>query len=225
MTLLEQSTPLSCRLCIRLRAGDSLLVQAPDSWVQAQKMGDAFAVLNRVTQHAPSADSVVAALDEFKFRASIVALLALLVLSASSLVSLLPLAISLAYILISIGCISLGQAWRSISYRLIITIACSFGPGAALTNTNISAVIGAALVKLQPLGDFGFLLCIYLITSGLSCLVSNSATVVAFYSVLRAIKVDSLSPEQLMLTMMLGASSAFMTPIGWFWYLLLTSLC
>ena len=39
------------------------------------------------------------------------------------------------------------QAWRSIGYRLVLTIACSFGPGRALTNTNVSAVIGAALLK------------------------------------------------------------------------------
>ena len=67
----------------------------------------------------------------------------------------------------------------------------------------------------QVLGKFGFLLAIYLITSVMSCLVSNSATVVAFYSVLRVIKVPGLTAEQLMITMMLGASSAFATPIGY----------
>lgn len=84
------------------------------------------------------------------------------------------------------------QAWRSVGYRLLLTIACSFGPGAALTNTNIAAVIGAGIVQLQVLGHFGFLLSIFLFTSLLSCLCSNAATVVAFYSVLRAVQVPGL---------------------------------
>lgn len=101
------------------------------------------------------------------------------------------------------------------SRRLILTIAASFGPGAALTNTNLSAIIGAALVELQVLGPFGFLLAIYLITAALSCIVSNSATVVAFYNVLRDVHIPGLKAEQLMIVMMLGASSAFATPIGY----------
>ena len=129
--------------------------------------------------------------------------------------SLFPLAVTLSYFLVGAGCITLGQAWRSIGYRLILTIACSFGPGRALTNTGVSAVIGAALVELQVLGPWGFLLCIYLVTSALSCLVSNSATVVALYSVLREVRAPGLSAEQMMISMMLGASSAFATPIGY----------
>ena len=151
----------------------------------------------------------------FKFLASLASLCCILVLSALEVVSLFPLALAIVYVLVSIKCITLDQAWRSISYRLLLTIACSFGPGAALTNTNVAAVIGAGLVKLQVLGSFGFLLSIFLITSVVSCLVSNSATVVAFYSVLRVVQVPGLSPQQIMLVMMLGASSAFATPIGY----------
>ena len=143
------------------------------------------------------------------------ALLLLLSLSSLSIVSLFPLAVILAYFLVGAGCITLGQAWRSIGYRLILTIACSFGPGRALTNTGVSAVIGAALVELQVLGPWGFLLCIYLVTSALSCLVSNSATVVALYSVLREVRAPGVNAQQLMISMMLGASSAFATPIGY----------
>ena len=142
-------------------------------------------------------------------------ILALLSLSAVGVVNLFPLALAIAFLLVSVGCISLDQAWKSISYRLILTIACSFGPGAALANTNVSTVIGVTLLKLQVLGRYGFLLSIFLITSALSCMVSNSATVVSLYSVLRGIRVPGLTPEQVMLAMLLGASSAFATPIGY----------
>lgn len=88
----------------------------------------------------------------------------------------------------------------------MLTIACSFGPGTALTNTNVAAVFGVGLVQLAVLGPFGFLLCIYLVTSALSCVVSNSATVVAFYSVLRDVRVDGVSSQQMMIAMMLGGA-------------------
>jgi len=198
-----------------LRPGDTLLLEAPDSWVQANRILHHFALLRRVAQpwRPRSVEAVVQ--ERLKLAASLSALLLLLVCSALDLVSLLPLALSIAYALVSIGCISLDQAWRSISYRLVLTIACSFGPGAALTNTGVAAALGAGLVELQVLGSFGFLLCIYLTTSALSCFVSNSAAVVAFYSVLRDVRVPGLNSEQLMVAMMLGGSSAFATPIGY----------
>ena len=216
-----------------LRAGDTLLLLVPDSWVQAQRLGNSFALLGRVARYAPAAakdggggggiggggggggGGDGSTERSLKLGASTLALLLLLSLSSLSIVSLFPLAVILAYFLVGAGCITLGQAWRSIGYRLILTIACSFGPGRALTNTGVSAVIGAALVELQVLGPWGFLLCIYLVTSALSCLVSNSATVVALYSVLREVRAPGVNAQQLMISMMLGASSAFATPIGY----------
>jgi len=41
------------------------------------------------------------------------------------------------------------------------------------------------------------------------------ATVVLLYSVLRAVQIEGLRPSQLMLVMMMGASSAFSTPLGY----------
>mmetsp|Transcript_17381 Transcript_17381/g.47054 ORF Transcript_17381/g.47054 Transcript_17381/m.47054 type:complete len:128 (-) Transcript_17381:8-391(-) len=60
-----------------------------------------------------------------------------------------------------------------------------------------------------------FLAILFLCTSALSCIVSNSATVVLLYSVLRAVQIEGLRPSQLMLVMMMGASSAFSTPLGY----------
>ena len=56
---------------------------------------------------------------------------------------------------------------------------------------------------------------VFSLTSLLSCIVSNAATVVLLYSVLRDVQVDGLRASQCMCAMMLGASSAFMTPIGY----------
>ncbi|KAL3923913.1 MAG: hypothetical protein SGPRY_004072 [Prymnesium sp.] len=152
------------------------------------------------------------------------ALFALLFLSATELVPLLPLTLSLSFILVAAGCITVEQAWHSISFRVLITIAASFGLGAALENTHISNLIADALTVLsRSLPQVVFLGIIFLCTSLLSCIVSNSATVVLLYSVLRSVHVPGLSASRMMLVMMIGASSAFATPLGYQTNLLVVS--
>ena len=133
-----------------LRAGDTLLLLVPDSWVQAQRLGNSFALLGRVARYTPAAgakdgdigggggegegsggggggDGDGSTERRLKLGASALALLLLLSLSSLSIVSLFPHAVTLSYFLVGAGCITPGQAWRSIGYRLILTIACSFG--------------------------------------------------------------------------------------------------
>lgn len=118
----------------------------------------------------------------------------------------------------------LSQIRAQISFRVLITIAASFGLGAALENTHISNLIADALTVLsRSLPQVVFLGIIFLCTSLLSCIVSNSATVVLLYSVLRSVHVPGLSASRMMLVMMIGASSAFATPLGYQTNLLVVS--
>jgi len=205
-----------------LHPGCTLLLEAPDMWVENHRTSRSFALLGVVGGTAPTTASGAAGalLPEktaarFKLAASLLALVALLALSSTGTVSLLPLALALAFFLVGVGCITLEQAWRSISFRVLLTIACSFGLGSALQETHVSAILASGLIVLAPVGAFPFLLLIFFFTSLLSCVVSNAATVVLLYSVLRDVQVDGLRPAQTMLVMMLGASSAFATPIGY----------
>ena len=90
------------------------------------------------------------------------------------------------------------------------------GWASALQTTRISAFLAVVLVRLSTLlGPMPFLAATFLFAALLSCIVSNAATVVLLYSVLRDVQVDGLRASQCMCAMMLGASSAFMTPIGY----------
>jgi hypothetical protein len=202
-----------------LHPGCTLLLEAPAAWVEEHRTSRSFALLG-VVGSSPSPSAGVGtlpakAMARVRLAASLLALASLLVLSATSVVQLLPLVVAIAFCLVGVGCITLEQAWRSISFRVLLTIACSFGLSSALTNTHVAAVLADGLVGLAPIGPFPFLLFIFLFTSLLSCIVSNTATIVLLYSVLRTIHIEGLRPEQLMLTMMLGASCSFATPIGY----------
>jgi di/tricarboxylate transporter len=202
-----------------LHPGCTLLLEAPAAWVEEHRTSRSFALLGVVgSSPAPSIGAgflPAKTMARIRLAASLLALVTLLVLSATNTVQLLPLALAIAYCLVGVGCITLGQAWRSISFRVLLTIACSFGLSSALTNTHVAAAMASGLVAMAPVGPFPFLLLIFLFTSLISCVVSNAATVVLLYSVLRTVHIEGLRPAQLMLTMMLGASSAFATPIGY----------
>ena len=108
------------------------------------------------------------------------------------------------------------QAFRAIDYRVMLTIASSFGLGAALQNTNVSALVGVALTEVGPhLGTLPLLALIFLATSLLSCIVSNAACAVLLSPVLKGVHIPGVSVRKILLVLMLGASSAFATPIGY----------
>jgi di/tricarboxylate transporter len=203
-----------CGLAV-LHPGCTLLLEAPAMWVENHRTSRSFALLGVVGSSPVPTAGAGRTMARIRLAASLLALVALLALSATGTVELLPLALAIAYCLVGVGCITLEQAWRSISFRVLLTIACSFGLSSALTNTHVSAALATGLVAMAPVGPFPFLLLIFLFTSLLSCVVSNAATVVLLYSVLRTVDIDGLRPAQLMLIMMLGASSAFATPIGY----------
>lgn len=147
---------------------------------------------------------------------SIGGLVLALFLSALDYVPLLHSALAVAFVEVACGCLSLQQAISAVDFRVLLTIAGSFGLSAALENTHVSVMFGAALTYAEPfLGVVPFLMLLFMLTSLLSCVVSNAAAVVLVYSIVRDVKVKELHPSQIMLILMFAASSAFATPIGY----------
>lgn len=212
---------------VKLRAGDTLLLEAPVAWVQKERMTHHWLRAGVVKNEGRSAygarygstdpdDVASRRKSRFKLLTSIVCLITLLVLSGLDLVELLDLTLILSFVSIGIAeIITLDQAWRAISYRLLLTISSSFGPGAALTNTGVAAVLGFLITKVAVAGPWVFLFVVYLVTALLSSMISNSACVIAMYQVLRTVVVPGVGVRQMMIVMVLGASCAFATPIGY----------
>lgn len=103
-----------------------------------------------------------------------------------------------------------------IAIRVLVTIAASFGLGAGLEKTHIASLLASLLTSLSSsLPPILFLFLVFLFTAGLTCIISNAACVVLLYSVLRSVEVAGLSTRRILLVMMIGASAAFATPIGY----------
>ena len=197
-----------------LQSGDTLLCEAASAFSEEHRSDDRFALTTVVRNSMPPREDTAA--DRLRFFASIAALFTLLIVSATDYLKLVTIALLLVYVLVGMQALTVEQAWNAINYRVLITIASSFGLGSGLENTNVSALIAHGLVQFGKVsGALPFLLAVFFLTSLLSCVVSNSATVVLLYSVLRRVTVEGLTARQSLLMLMLGASAAFATPIGY----------
>ena len=223
--LLPGSTGFSSRQqSLPLTVGTVLLVEAPNSWVWAHRATSAFAHLKRITDAAAETTAAgrpfwppkkADVIKKLRIAACLSALVTLLCLSAFEIVDLFPLALAISAGFIFIGAMTLDQAWRAINYRVLLVVACSFGPGKALTNTGLAKFAGVALQSMTALGNFGFLFMIVLFSSLLTSIVSNSTAVITLYAILRTMKVPGISMEAMMCCMMLGGSTDYITPIGY----------
>eukprot|EP00965_Chrysotila_dentata_P214366 6188147-Pleurochrysis_carterae.AAC.3 len=156
------------------------------------------------------------ALSRLRLVLAVLSLGVSLLLSALGYVPLLHSAAAAAFLQVGCGCLTLEQALNAIDFRVLLTISASFGLGSAIENTHVSSLLGAALSALEPyLGIVPFLAVLFSLTALTSCVVSNAATVVLLYSVVRDMRIEGLRISQPMLVLMLGASSAFATPIGY----------
>ncbi|KAL1519340.1 hypothetical protein AB1Y20_022866 [Prymnesium parvum] len=132
-----------------LLSRDTLLLEVSTIFAEMYRHSGTFALLNEVHGSRKCAPSAARVYGRKQRWVAILSLVVLLVLSSTELVPLLPLTLSLSFVLVGAGCITVEQAWASISYRVLITIAASFGLGSALKNTHISNLLADALISLS----------------------------------------------------------------------------
>ena len=207
----------------RLPDGATLLLEAPAEFVDANPAAGSdlggrgrgmFALASVVPNSTPPREGT--AKDRARVAACLACLVVLLGGTSSGLAELLTLAVALGFFVVAIKCITVEQAWASVNVPCVLTIAASFGLAAALENTNVSVVIGDGVraLAIEAGHPLPFLLIVFVVTSALSCCVSNAATVVLLYSVLKEVQVPGLRGQQVMLALMTGASAGFATPIS-----------
>jgi di/tricarboxylate transporter len=89
--------------------------------------------------------------------------------------------------------------------------------GIAMQNSGAAAYTAAAVVRVaEPLGPYGALGAFYLMTSLLTEVISNNAAAVVLTPIAVAAALAlGVSPMPFVVAVMLAASNAFMTPIGY----------
>ncbi|MGH0030271.1 MAG: SLC13 family permease [Myxococcota bacterium] len=195
----------------RLAAGDTLLVQG--DWARiAELQGEThdFVVLMlplELDQLAPSRDRAPLAL-------LIVA--AMVLLGALGIVPVVVAVLLAAVAAVASACVKADDAYRSIHWSSVVLIAAMLPLADALDSTGgVDAIVGVLGDALGGSGPRVAMSVVFLLTAGLSLVLSNtaSAVIVAPISV-QAAELLSVSPHPFAMTVAIAASASFVTPFA-----------
>ena len=194
---------------IRLRPGDTLLLQTQPHFLRVYRNDPAFYLISDVEEWYP-----------VRHDRTWVALMLFVVLLVLMTTGLLPTVLAAALIatgMVFLGCLSAGEARRSIEWQVLVTIAAAFGVGSALQNSGAAASVATALFdSTQGWGPIAALACVYLLGSIVTELITNNAAAVLLFPFcLEVARLYDVSPRPFIFALMLAASASFMTPIGY----------
>ncbi|MBN2105295.1 SLC13 family permease [bacterium] len=122
-----------------------------------------------------------------------------------------------AVLMVIIGIISPGDARKSVNVDVLLLIASSFGIAKALYNSGLAYWLAQKLtLGMHAFGSLGVLVGLYILTSLLTWIITNNAVAAIMFPIALAItKVSALDVRAVMLTLAMGASSSFVTPISY----------
>jgi di/tricarboxylate transporter len=135
---------------------------------------------------------------------------------ATGWLSMLEAALLAAGLMIITECTDGRVARRAPDWQVLVVIATSFGIGAALEKTGAASLIAGGLIGLAGGDPWLTLALVFLATALLTSLATNNvAAVLVFPIALQAAETMGAAPEPFLITLMVGASASFATPIGY----------
>ncbi|WP_243456816.1 SLC13 family permease [Polaribacter batillariae] len=197
---------------ITVNAGDSFIVRG--AWNKIEKLKNQhknIVVVGRPEEMLKDVDNLTPK--------SYVALGALLLMILMLVFKIVPGAIASlisAGIVLFTGCVPFSKAYKTISWTSVIMIAAMIPMGVAIQKTGTAEMISNSLIDILGKNNPTLLLVgIFLLTTTFSQFINNSATTVLMVPiVLLASTTLQISPEPLLITIAISASTAFLTPIG-----------
>ena len=193
---------------ITLRPGDTLLLEARPGFIDRFGRLRDFLLVSEVGGfHPPNHAGAPIA---------IVIVLAMVVLAATGLLSMLEAALVAAGLMIFSGCTSGRVARQSPDWQVLVVIATSFGIGAALEKSGAAGMLAGQIVQLASGNALATLALVFAATALLSAIATNNvAAVLAFPVALSAAQAMDVDILPMAVTIMVAASASFATPIGY----------
>ncbi|HUG20192.1 MAG TPA: SLC13 family permease [Planctomycetaceae bacterium] len=194
---------------VTLRPGDTLLLQVQRHFLQAHRNDPAFYLVSDVDDWRP--------LRRDRAWIALVLFLLLIVFMTTGVIPTLVAATLCAVAMVAMGCISAGDARRSVEWQVLVTIAAAFGVGTALEKSGAATAIATGLVEsTQAWGPIAALAAIYVIGSIMTELITNNAAAVLLFPFcLETARLYQADPLPFLIALILSASASFMTPIGY----------
>jgi len=191
-----------------LRPSDTLLIYGSKRRVTALDDGKNFIVLKEVDIALPHGK---------RWMIAVGTILAVIILAAFNIVSILQAAIVGSLVLVLSRTITMPEAYRSVDWSVIMLLAGVIPIGAAMENTGLARMLGESVATYGgPFGPTMVVALFYLVTSVLTELMSNnSAAIVLAPIAISTAQSLGISPMPLLMAVTFAASASFMTPVGY----------
>ena len=194
---------------IRLRAGDTLLLEAPPGFAERFGMsGDFYLVNERFTPASLRHERAWVALAVLALLVTLISFGVLPPMTASMLA---------AALMILTRCCTGPQARSGIDFSILTVIGASFGIGQAMQNTGLAQQISHLMLEtFSSMGPYALLACVYLLTSIFTACMTNNAAAVLMFPIAVGLALEGgLNPMPFIVGITVAASCEFSTPIGY----------
>ncbi len=193
---------------VRLRYGDTLLVEGPESAVNELRRGRDFLLLLDVPYAAKRREKQWLAAGII---ALVVALAALRVMPIGAL------AVLGSVLVVVTRCLDVEEAYESIDWRILFLIFGMLALGLALEKTGAAQLAAQGLLReLGSMGPTVVLSAVVFIAAVATSFLSNNAVAVLLTPiVIQAATALHVSPRPFIIAAAIGASTCFATPIGY----------
>jgi di/tricarboxylate transporter len=193
---------------VPLSAGDTLLLSVTQERLESIAKNPAFVLVTRKEMPRYRKDKALLA---------VLIIAGVVALAAMKVAPIVVTALAGSALMVVTGCLKPEEVYPAVDWKVILMLAGLIPLGTAIETTGLAAMLSKGIVAAFGwLGPVVFLSALYLCTSLLTEVMSNSATAVLLtpiaISSAQAMGVDS---RPFLVAVMFAASSSFMTPVGY----------
>ncbi|RAR62824.1 MULTISPECIES: SLC13 family permease [Halomonadaceae] len=193
---------------IRLQPADVLLLEARPPFIERHRQSRDFLLISQVNGQARPVH------EKAWLAWSILG--GVVVLATFGVMSMLNAAMLGAALAVITGCCSVGAAKRGMDTQVLLTIAASFGLGAALESSGAATALASSALGVVDASPWLLLVGVYVLVALLTALVTNNAAAVITFPIVTAAAENlGVSPMPYVIAVMFAASASFITPIGY----------
>ncbi len=193
---------------IRLQSGDTLLLEAPSTFLDERRISRDFYLVSGIPNSEP--------MRHGRSRVAFILTLAMVLLAAFGWLSMLQAAVLAAVGMIALGCCSPAQAMRSIDWSVLLVIAAALALGEGLNATGAAEAIANSVIGMAGSNPWLSLVAVYAVTTILTEIVTNNAAAALVFPIALSLATQlGVSYMPFVVSIMVAASASFATPIGY----------
>ena len=194
---------------VELRAGDALLLMVGSQFEEIAKSTSDFYLISKIKE--------IRRLGALRTFVLIGGMLLVIILNVLGLAKLFTGLLILLIITQLLKIVDPKDLARSVDYQLALIIALSLALGTAMIKTGVADILAdGMLMAFKPMGKYGLLIGVYLITSLLAAFITNKAAVAIIFPISLSIALhQNINTTPFILVVAFAAAANFMTPIGY----------